>query len=61
MFRTEALSVFRFFVLMAVAFVVVPRASAGIVGVANATGPCSADGLTSGGGRSAAGTAHPIA
>ena len=33
-----------------VAFFVVPRASADIIGVENATGPCSSNGLTAGGG-----------
>jgi hypothetical protein len=59
MFRTKALSAYRLFVLVAVAFVVVPRASAGIVGVANATGPCSSDGLTNGGGTICSGNSTP--
>ena len=59
MFRTEVLSFYRLFVLAAVAFVVVPRASAGIVGVANATGPCAADGLTNGGGTICSGNSVP--
>ena len=59
MFRTKTLSAYRLFVLVAVAFVVVPRASAGIVGVANATGPCSSDGLTNGGGTICSGNSTP--
>jgi PEP-CTERM motif len=51
---TKLLDAWRFIAITVVAFsaafLLAPRASAGIIGVANATGPCSPDGLTNGGG-----------
>jgi TonB family protein len=59
MLTTEVLHTWRLFVLAAVVFVLAPCASAGIIGVANATGPCSSDGLTNGGGTICSGNNTP--
>src|SRR5260370_40644946 len=59
MLTTEVLHAWRLFVLAAVVFVLAPCASAGIIGVANATGPCSSDGLTNGGGTICSGNNTP--
>jgi len=48
---TIPLSTWRLFaIIVGAAFALAPVASAGIVGVANATGPCSSNGLSNGGG-----------
>jgi len=59
MSTTKVLHPCRLFVIAAGAFALVPCASAGIIGVANATGPCSSDGLTNGGGTICSGNTTP--
>ena len=59
MSTTKVLCSWRLIVIAAVGFALAPYASAGIVGVANATGPCSSDGLTNGGGTICSGNTAP--
>lgn len=59
MLTTAVLRTWRLFVFAAAAFALVPCASAGIVGVASATGPCSSNGLSNGGGTICSGNTTP--
>jgi hypothetical protein len=59
MLRTEFLRTWRLVVFAAVAFMLAPFASAGIIGVASATGPCSSNGLSNGGGTICSGNTTP--